>query len=114
MGLTYNGKVSMTMDIFEELIREGIPHDRITLAAVLLACNYRRFVDEAIQIFSSMEKDFGVKPGEEHHVYVVELLSRAVHEDPRVIEIVAEKIMEREPRTPLPYLVLARAYEMMG
>ncbi|KAK7282663.1 hypothetical protein RIF29_11617 [Crotalaria pallida] len=144
MGLTYNGKVSMTLDLFKELIREGTPPDRITLAAVLLACNYGSLIDEGIQIFSSMEKEFGVKPGEEHYAYVVELLSQGgkleeaidivetmpyrtnsniwrailsacvVHEDLRVIETVAKKIMEREPHMPLPYLVLAQAYEMRG
>lgn len=144
MGLTYNGKVSETMDLFKELIREGTPPDRITLAAVLLACNYGNLTDEGVQIFSSMEKEFGVKPGEEHYAYVVELLSQTgklkeaidivetmpnrttsyiwrsvlsacvIHEDLRVIETVAKKIMEREPQTPLPYLVLAQAYQMRG
>ncbi|OIV97999.1 hypothetical protein TanjilG_14099 [Lupinus angustifolius] len=144
MGLTYNGKVSMAIHLFEELIREGTPLDRITLAAVLLACNYGNFYDEGVQIFSSMEKDFGVKPGEKHYAYIMDLLSRAgklkeaidiletmpyrtnsniwrsvlsacvIHEDLRVIETVAKKIMEKEPQTPLPYLMLAQAYEMRG
>ena len=144
MGLTYNGKVSVTMHLFKELIRKATPPDRITLAAVLRACNYGSLVDEAIKIISSMEKEFGVKPGEEHYAYVVELLSQAgklkeaidivetmpykttsdiwrsvlsacaIHEDLRVIETVAEKIMESEPQTSLPYLVLAQAYQMRG
>ncbi|XP_061373345.1 pentatricopeptide repeat-containing protein At1g43980, mitochondrial [Gastrolobium bilobum] len=144
MGLTYNGKVSVTMDLFKELIRECMSPDRITLAAVLLACNYGNLIDEGVKIFSSMEKEFGVKPGEEHCAYVVEMLSKAgklkeaidivetmpyrtssdiwrsilstcaIHEDLRVIERVAQKIMEREPQISLPYLVLAQAYQMRG
>ncbi|XP_027339065.1 pentatricopeptide repeat-containing protein At1g43980, mitochondrial [Abrus precatorius] len=144
MGLTYNGKVSVTMDLFRELIREGIEPDRITLTAVLLACSYGSLVDEGIEIFSSMEMEFGVKPGEEHYACIVEMLSKAgklkeaidiletmpyrtnsdiwrsilsacaTYGDLLVIERVAKKIMDREPQTSLPYLVLAEAYQIRG
>lgn len=78
MGLAYNGKVSLAMDLFRELLtREGMLPDGITLTAVLLACNYGRLVDEGIEIFSSMEMKFGVEPREEHYVSVVEMLSKA-------------------------------------
>ncbi|KAI9097490.1 hypothetical protein K1719_025261 [Acacia pycnantha] len=142
-GLIYNGEVSVAMDLFNELIREGMSPDRITLAAVLLACNYGSLVDEGIQILSSMEKEFGVKPGEQHYAFAVELLSRAgrlkeaidiieampcrtaliwksilstcaIHEDLRFTERVAKEIVEMEPQSPLPYLVLAQAYQMRG
>ncbi|KEH35383.1 pentatricopeptide repeat-containing protein At1g43980, mitochondrial [Medicago truncatula] len=144
MGLSYNGKVCVTMDLFEELRREGMPPDRITLAAVLLACNYGNLVDEGIKIFSQMEMEFGVKPEEEHYSYVVEMLCRAgnlkeavdivekmpyktttdiwrsilsacaVSGDLQDIEVVATKIMERAPQISLPYLVLAQVYQMSG
>ncbi|KAK7311490.1 hypothetical protein RJT34_09677 [Clitoria ternatea] len=144
MGLTYNGNVSMTMDLFRKLIREGMLPDRVTFTAILLACNYGSFVDEGIKIFSSMETEFGVKPGEEHYEYVVEMLSKAgklkeaidiieampyrttsdiwrsilsacaIHADLRVTEGVAKKIIDMEPLTYLPYLVLAQAYQMRG
>ena len=144
MGLSYNGKVSVTMDLFEELIREGMSPDRITFAAVLLACDYGNLVDEGIKIFSQMEMEFGVKPEGEHYSYVVEMLCRAgnlqeaidivekmpyrtttdiwrsilsacaVSGDLQDIEIVATIIMEREPQISLPYLVLAQVYQMSG
>ncbi|KAJ7965460.1 Pentatricopeptide repeat [Quillaja saponaria] len=144
MGLTCNGRVSETMDIFEQLIREGTEPDRVTLCAVLLACNYGNFVDEGMIIFSSMENDFGIKPGEEHYAYIVEMLSRAgklkeamyvietmpyapsfiiwksvicacsIHEDLRLTERLAKRMMEMEPQSSLPYLVLAQAYEVRG
>ncbi|XP_004503044.1 pentatricopeptide repeat-containing protein At1g43980, mitochondrial [Cicer arietinum] len=144
MGLSYNGKVSVTIDLFKELVREGTPPDQITFAAVLLACNYGNLVDEGIKIFSLMEMEFGIKPEEEHYSYVVEMLCRAgklkeaiaivkkmsygttldiwrsilsacaVHGDLQTIEIIATKILERAPKTTLPYLVLAQAYQMRG
>lgn len=144
MGLSYNGKVSVTMDLFEELIREGMAPDRKTFAAVLLACNYGNLVDEGIKIFSQMEMEFGVKPEEEHYAYAVEMLCRdgnlkeavdivekmpyrtttdiwrsilsacAMYGDLQDIEVVATKIMERAPQISLPYLVLAQVYQMSG
>ncbi|XP_028762837.1 pentatricopeptide repeat-containing protein At1g43980, mitochondrial-like [Neltuma alba] len=77
MGLTYNGEVSAAMDIFSELIGKGMPPDRITLYAALEACNYGSLVDEGIQILSSMEKEFGVKPEKQHYAFAVELFGRA-------------------------------------
>ncbi|CAK8538994.1 unnamed protein product [Lathyrus sativus] len=144
MGLSYNGRVSVTLDLFKELIREGMQPDRLTFTAVLLACNYGSLVDEGIRIFSLMEMEFGVKPEEEHYSYVVEILCRAgkVKEaidivekmscgttpdiwrsfisacarygDLQATEIVATRIMERSPQTSLPYLVLAQVYQMSG
>ncbi|KAL5571720.1 hypothetical protein UlMin_021317 [Ulmus minor] len=144
MGLTINGCVLKALDIFEELISKGPQPDRITLAGVLLACNNGNFVDEGMQIFSSMEKDYGIIPGEEHYSCIVNLLSRTgklkeamdvieampcepsftiwgsvlrgsvVHGELELGERVAEKMTELEPNSSLPYSVLARAYEMRG
>ncbi|KAL2339485.1 hypothetical protein Fmac_007425 [Flemingia macrophylla] len=145
MGLTYNGRVSVTMDLFRELLTsEGMLPDRITLTAVLQACNYGKLVDEGIEIFSSIEMEYGVKPGEEHYACVVEMLSKegklkeaidiietmpfrptsdmwrsilfacAIYGDLQVVEGVAKKIIDRESQISLPYLVLAQAYQMRG
>ncbi|CAJ1974307.1 unnamed protein product [Sphenostylis stenocarpa] len=143
MGLTYNGRLSSTMNLFRELLTGGgmLP-DRITLTAVLLACNYGLLVDEGVEIFSSMEIKFGVKPGEEHYECVVAMLSKvgklkeaidiietmpyrgtsdiwrsilsacAVYGDLQIIEGVAKKIIDRETQTSLPYSVLAQTYQM--
>jgi len=145
MGLTNNGRASSTMDLFRELLtREDMLPDRITLTAVLQACNYGLLVDEGIEIFSLMEIKFGVKPGEEHYECVVAMLSKsgklkeainiietmpyrstsgiwrsilsacAVYGDLQILEGVAEKIIDRETDTSLPYLVLAQTYQMRG
>jgi len=137
--------VSSTMDLFKDLVtREDMLPDRMTLTAVLLACNYGLLVDEGIEIFSLMEIKFGVKPGEEHYECVVAILSKAgkpkeaiaiietmpyrstsghlrsilsacsVYGDLQIIEGVAKKIIDSETQTSLPYLVLAQTYQMRG
>ncbi len=144
LGLTNNGRVYETLDIFKELVQGGPKPDRTTLAGVLLACNYGSFVDDGLTIFSSMENKYGVLPGDEHYARIVELLSRAgkfkeamdiidampyepsfiiwgsilgasvIHGDLKLTERVAERMIELEPQSSLPYLVLSRAYEMRG
>ncbi|KAK2967094.1 hypothetical protein RJ640_007409 [Escallonia rubra] len=143
-GLGYNGKVVESLDLFRKLLEKGQPPDEITLAGVLLACNYGGFIDEGMLIFSSMEKGYGIPPRNEHYTCVVDMMSRAgklkealdiiekmpcepsseiwraiihaceVHGDLKVTERVAEKMMELEPNSSLPYLVLAKEYELRG
>ncbi|PON40717.1 Pentatricopeptide repeat [Parasponia andersonii] len=144
MGLAQNGYVLKALDIFGKLVNEGPQPDRITLLGVLLACNYGNLVDEGMRIFSSMEKEYGIVPEDEHYLCIVNMLSRAgklkeamdvkaempneasymlwrsvlrgsdIQRDLKLVESVGERIMELKPKSSLPYLVLARVYEMRG
>ncbi|XP_050364828.1 pentatricopeptide repeat-containing protein At1g43980, mitochondrial-like isoform X1 [Argentina anserina] len=144
MGLVHNGKLFETMNTFHELVSEGLPVDDVTFAGVLLACTFGSFVDEGMSIFRSMEKEYGIKPAEEHYTCIVDLLTHAgklkaaidivesmpyepssviwesillasaLQPDIKITEGVAELMMTSEPQSSLPYLVLARAYEMRG
>lgn len=144
LGLTYNGKVSESLDLFKELLERGPPPDRITITGVLSACNYGGFIDEGMSIFALMEKQYGVKPVSEHYVCIVDMMSRAGHleeasniletmpcepkvlgwisilyasemyNDLKLMEIASERILDLEPQLSLPYLVLAKAYGRRG
>ncbi|EOY16505.1 Tetratricopeptide repeat-like superfamily protein, putative [Theobroma cacao] len=144
MGLAHNGRAVETLEIYKELLREGPAPDRITLAGVLLACRYGAFVDIGMSIFSSMEEKFGVIPCDEHYACIVELLchagkvkeacdileampfdpsylvwesivlATATYANPNLTESMAAKMIELEPQSSLPYLVLNHAYEMRG
>lgn len=124
------------------LMHRGLKPDKVTLMGVLVACGYANFVNEGNQIFSSMKKVHGVDPENEHYAYMVELLCRVgmINEandiaekmpfepsshiwkpilcasidlgDIRLAERVAEKMLESEPKSWLPYLVLIKLYEM--
>ena len=144
VGLAHNGRVTEALNIFKELLIGGPPPDQITLAGVLLACNIGGLLDEGLIIFSSMEKEYGIIPAIEHYACIVDMMSQGgklkeamdivelmpyepsgliwgsllraceFSRDLRLTERVAEKVMELEPRSPLPYLVLAQAYKMRG
>ncbi|KAE8685685.1 LRR receptor-like serine/threonine-protein kinase HSL2-like [Hibiscus syriacus] len=144
MGLAHNGRVVEALELFKEILREGPAPDRITLSGVLLACRCGAFVDIGISILSSMEEEFGVTPRDEHYACVIDLLCHAgkfkeafdtleaMPFEPRflvwkslvlatatytnlyITERVAEKMIELNPQSSLPYMILARAYEMRG
>ncbi|XP_050213377.1 pentatricopeptide repeat-containing protein At1g43980, mitochondrial [Mercurialis annua] len=144
MGLTHNGRVPEALGTFNELLSTGPPPDRMTVAGILLACSYGGFLDEGVSIFSLMHESHGITPGNEHYSCIVDLLCQtgrvddamsiveampyepdsliwrlilnacAIHGDLRLMEIVAERLLEVEPLLSLPYLVLARIYEKRG
>ncbi|CAI9754394.1 unnamed protein product [Fraxinus pennsylvanica] len=145
MGLAYNGKEVESLRIFEKLLESGLHPDHITLSGVLLACNYGGLPEEGMTIFSSMEKEYGIIPRNEHYAYVVDTIIRAGNiedaisiletmphkpsaalfsesvlrtcghlENLELIERVTKRMMDLEPQSSLPYLVLAHAYEQRG
>ncbi|KAK4860146.1 hypothetical protein QYF36_018120 [Acer negundo] len=144
MGLSCNGRVFQTLEMFKELLKEGPAPYRITLTGVLLACKYGGLIDEGMIIFSSMEKAYGVTLGYDHYACIIDLLCRvgklkeaiditntmpyepnysiweailrasAIHEDLSLTERVAGRMMEMEPQSSLPYLVLAQKYKRRG
>lgn len=144
MGLAHNGRVEDALNIFKELLIGGSAPDKITISGVLLACNVGGLVDEGLSILSLMEKEYGVVPEIEHYACIVDMMSRGgrlkeamdivelmpiepggviwesllcaceVCGDLRLIERIAERIMELKPQSSLPYLVLAQAYEIRG
>ncbi|XP_043722665.1 pentatricopeptide repeat-containing protein At1g43980, mitochondrial-like [Telopea speciosissima] len=144
MGFAQNGCGVEALTLFEELLMCGLPPDRITLAGILLACSNGGFWDEGMSIFSSMEDKYGVIPQVEHYACMVEMMCRAgklteameiietmphepsasvwglllracgIHGDMKLMERVAERMLELELQSSLPYLVLVRIYGMKG
>ncbi|KAL5993054.1 hypothetical protein ACLOJK_013974 [Asimina triloba] len=144
MGFARNGRGVEALQIFIELCEWGPPPDTITLAGILLACSRGGLVDEGLSIFSFMEEKYGVTPGVEHYTCVVDMLAQAgkvmeavemieaithvptasiwevllgtcvIHGEIKGAEKVAARVMELEPHTSLPYLVLARMYALRG
>ncbi|KAK4387348.1 Pentatricopeptide repeat-containing protein, mitochondrial [Sesamum angolense] len=143
LALTQNGKPVEAICLFEELLQSGLHPDRITFAGVLLACSYGGFLEKGMTIFSSMQYH-GVNPTNEHYASLADMMIRAgridsaidlLHRtqcqpsalmwefilracgdygDLNLIEIVAERMMELEPHSSLPYVILANAYEQRG
>ncbi|KAK6939956.1 Pentatricopeptide repeat [Dillenia turbinata] len=86
--------VRETLMAFKKLLAQGPQPDETTLLEVLLACNYGGFMDERSNIFSLMEKEYGVRPRDEHYVCIMDMMSRAGRLE-EVFEII--RTMSYEP-----------------
>ncbi|KAL5730469.1 hypothetical protein ACHQM5_003283 [Ranunculus cassubicifolius] len=76
-GLAQHGYGKEALNLFNQMQKDGVPPNHITLVSVLCACNHAGMVAEAKQYFESMEELFGVKPLEEHYACMIDLLGRA-------------------------------------
>ncbi|XP_050212106.1 pentatricopeptide repeat-containing protein At5g16860 [Mercurialis annua] len=95
-GYGMHGQGEEAVKVFDQMSREGLDPDGVTLLVLLYACSHSGMVDEGMRYFSNMSKDFGVAPGEEHYASMVDLLSRAGRFDD------ATKLIEDMPMKPGP------------
>ncbi|XP_042483347.1 putative pentatricopeptide repeat-containing protein At3g13770, mitochondrial [Macadamia integrifolia] len=139
-----NGLGDRVIELFEQMLAEGLKPDHITFVSVLSACSHTGRVEEGFGYFNSMSSVYGMKPGPEHYACMVDMLGRAgqlneakrfiesmpVRPDPSVwgallgacrshghLEMgkqVAEKLFEVEPNNPGNYVLLANIYMHHG
>ncbi|KAL6198385.1 hypothetical protein ACLB2K_028176 [Fragaria x ananassa] len=76
-GLAQHGHGKEAINMFNQMLRDGICPNHITLVSVLCACNHAGLVTEATIYFESMKELFGVVPREEHYACMIDLLGRA-------------------------------------
>ncbi|GAB4845473.1 hypothetical protein Ancab_038881 [Ancistrocladus abbreviatus] len=76
-GLAINGYGRDAIDVFWEMLSVGILPDAHTFTGVLSACSRSGLVDEGIQFFEQMTRDFGIVPNIHHYGCMVDLLGRA-------------------------------------
>lgn len=72
-----HGDVKAALDLFDEMLNEGIQPDPVTFTALLTACAHSGVVNEAWRIFDAMLPKYGVEPLVEHYACMVGVLSRA-------------------------------------
>ena len=76
-GLAQHGHGRQALQLFNQMLKEGVSPNHITLVSVLGACNHAGLVTEAKLYFESMEELFGFKPMQEHYACMIDLLGRA-------------------------------------
>ncbi|KAI3504611.1 hypothetical protein L1887_26224 [Cichorium endivia] len=76
-GLSMHGLGKDALQVFTEMLEEGIRPDNITLVSVLNACSHSGKLQEGISIFNNMERIWGITPKLEHFGCLIDLLSRA-------------------------------------
>ncbi|KAG0481653.1 hypothetical protein HPP92_012511 [Vanilla planifolia] len=77
MGYAMHGQSREALRLFSEMRKNGVQPTDITLIGILNACNHAGLVTEGREIFSSIEKNYGISPTVEHYGCIVDLLGRA-------------------------------------
>lgn len=77
MGLAVHGKCNEALQLFQDMLREGIAPDNVTFVGVLLACTHGGMVVRGRELFQLMEQNFSIIPKLEHYGCMVDLLGRA-------------------------------------
>ncbi|MED6144494.1 hypothetical protein PIB30_016162 [Stylosanthes scabra] len=76
-GYGYHGKGETAFRLYSEFLKTGIKPNHVIFLSVLSSCSHNGLVDQGLNIYESMTRDFGIAPNLEHHACVVDLLSRA-------------------------------------
>ncbi|KAD7117897.1 hypothetical protein E3N88_05165 [Mikania micrantha] len=76
-GFAQHGHGKDALSLFDDMLKDGIAPNNVTLVSVLCACNHAGLVTQAKQYFESMESVFGIKPTQEHYACMIDILARA-------------------------------------
>lgn len=76
-GLAVNGFADSAVDLFSQMLGEGIRPTHGAFVGILLTCAHTGLVDKGLEYFESMEKVYRLKPEMKHYGCVVDLLSRS-------------------------------------
>ncbi|XP_061345607.1 pentatricopeptide repeat-containing protein At4g39530 [Gastrolobium bilobum] len=71
-----HGEAAKALEVFENVIMEGVKPNDVTFVGVLSACSHAGLLDLGFHHFESMSR-FGIEPGMEHYACMVSLLGRA-------------------------------------
>ncbi|KAG5011446.1 hypothetical protein AAZX31_09G006200 [Glycine max] len=77
VGCGYHGKGEAALRFYSKFLESGMKPNHVIFLSVLSSCSHNGLVEQGLNIYESMTKDFGIAPDLEHHACVVDLLSRA-------------------------------------
>ncbi|KAL1213082.1 Pentatricopeptide repeat-containing protein [Cardamine amara subsp. amara] len=143
-GFSYNGFGKEALKLFSILESTGKEPNGVTFLALLSACVHVGYVDLGWKYFKSMKFSYGIEPGPDHYACMVDLLGRSGLLDEAynlissmpcephsgvwgsllgasktylrvdLAEFAAEKLIELEPDSATPYVVLSQLYSLVG
>ncbi|CAN0877602.1 Pentatricopeptide repeat-containing protein At5g56310 [Linum grandiflorum] len=77
VGLAMHGRGMEAVELFEEMVRNGVKPDGVVFIALISACTHSGLVDRGRDYFDSMKERFGMEPRIEHYGCMVDLFCRA-------------------------------------
>lgn len=85
------------IQIFKEMIYQGVSPSHVSFVSVLGACSHAGLVEEGKMLFQSMVKEHNIYPSVEHYACMVDLLGRANWLD-EATKIIEEMRIEPGPK----------------
>ncbi|XP_061364402.1 pentatricopeptide repeat-containing protein At4g33990 [Gastrolobium bilobum] len=76
-SLGIHGHGEEAVQLFKDMLAEGVKADHITFVSLLSACSHSGLVDEGQWCFDMMQKEYEIKPSLKHYGCMVDLLGRA-------------------------------------
>ncbi|KAI6673060.1 hypothetical protein NL676_000966 [Syzygium grande] len=144
LGFAIHGLAQAAMQLFHEMVETETKPNKVTFIGVLVACSHGGMVDRGKEVFSSMEKRYGVVPDGDHYACMVDILGRAghlnealkltgtmpvkphggvwgallgacrIHRNPDIAQIAANHLFELEPHAIGNYMVLCNIFALAG
>ncbi|CAN0886423.1 Pentatricopeptide repeat-containing protein At1g08070, chloroplastic [Linum grandiflorum] len=139
-ALAYHGRAIEALKLFTQMKEEGTRPNGFTFTAILTACRHAGLVEEGKKHFESMFQDYSIVPGIEQCACMVDLLGRAgclteayefiesmpiqadpsvwgallgacrIHDNFKLAELVAEKLIKLDPQDITPYVIMSHIY----
>ncbi|MCL7040481.1 hypothetical protein MKW94_016504 [Papaver nudicaule] len=139
-GLALHGKGEEALELFHEMLAEGVKPDELTFIGLLNACRHGGLVEEGLKQFRRMSVEFGIEPNLEHYTCVVDLLGRSgqlndalkiieempiapdavlwsallgacrMHNDVLLAESVVDRIIALDPKCSSNYVIMSNIY----
>ncbi|XP_077231258.1 pentatricopeptide repeat (PPR) superfamily protein [Tasmannia lanceolata] len=78
-GVAIHGHALKSLDIFSQMLSDGVRPNAVTFIGVLSACSHGGLVDQGRMYFDRMSRVYGIEPNLEHYGCMVDLLGRAGH-----------------------------------
>ncbi|XP_058724241.1 pentatricopeptide repeat-containing protein At4g21300-like [Vicia villosa] len=72
-----HGNYTEVLELFDLMKYAKVTPDEVTFTSVLTACSHSGLVEEGLQIFGIMMKEYAIIPSEVHYSCIVDLLSRS-------------------------------------
>lgn len=143
-GFAKHGFAERALELFAEMLSNGVKPNEVTYIAVLSACSHAGMIDEGWNYFHSMSKEHGICPRMEHYACMVDILGRSgflvkavefiysmpfvadalvwrtllgacqVHGNVELGKHAAEMVYERDPNDPAAHVLLSNLYASGG
>lgn len=143
-GHSQQGRGEEALRVLDKMCKKGTAPDSITFLSILSACSHAGLTSQGLDLFSRMERDYGVKPKAEHVSCIVSVLGRAglvreadafirgigcevgpsvwrtllgacrVHRNVGVAELAATELLQLEPCDSEAHVVLSHIYAENG